>query len=848
MTQCVVSQRLSMAPCVLIRSTGFPFAHLDAQRMSVSTMYAMRLLALHQCREEYQRIFEVQFFPTILTFEQQSGASSQLFKRWYQARRCVYKSRECPAELIHELRPRLPEIASWLENWNALLAACTLLRQEYEACLHAELRQAREHLHHIVMNPYFQEALFLSNPNMYTIALPSYEHHYTSTQRPAKVRQLETRFYAYLQRFCAKNDTTSFFGPIDYGQVRTDLAAPLILERGTEGLSTKTGHGSPVVLQRRKTRMSYWAADILAQRISDDPNVQPYIQPQLQTGLTLLATGELGVLTTGRHIALSSEKRELIASVDGQRTMQEIINENPLTLEPLFQQLVRQGILTLQIKIPTAAIDPLAWLRDSVARLPEQCTRREYWLQALDAFAACIGRFPAASVAEKCALLQEIERQFVQLTQQKPRRGEGEIYADRLLVYDEAQGDITRCIVGKPLHDRLLSQLKPVLDLSASFSLLLQQVCRSRACEVFRALNRRDSSPSLPYLLFLQKLESCVSIDECLADPSVQNFLERLNRLIEARIGDDGYASLHASDIEPFLQPVPGGTLASPDIFLTSPDPYGTAAEDYKFILGELHYGAQVWCHFLTFYAEREELHASLGEALAEETSPARIKAALVHKRQQGKTFYFELPGQSIEMMGRSLKRRSDTLPVADLEVALVAGELQLRSRSRDCLVELYPGDPRSIANWLFGTPPVVCPAPSLGTYTPRVMIGETITWRASWQLNTQEILPSEESATSPADLFLHARGICKRYGLPDRCFVRISSERKPFYVDFTSLLSIEFFFMTIRKSSTVIVTEMLPTPDQWLLRGPAGERSCEWRMTFIYHTEPSISHERAAS
>ena len=38
-----------------------------------------------------------------------------------------------------------------------------------------------------------------------------------SQNRRSETRRIEQQLVSYLQRFCAKNDTASFFGPINYG-------------------------------------------------------------------------------------------------------------------------------------------------------------------------------------------------------------------------------------------------------------------------------------------------------------------------------------------------------------------------------------------------------------------------------------------------------------------------------------------------------------------------------------------------------------------------------------------------------------------------------------------------------
>lgn len=127
------------------------------------------------------------------------------------------KKKGCEAALGATLSPRWPNLGTWITAWNAFLTEKETVQEAFEQLFSIEFGAAREKLASIVHDATFQEALLLSNPNMYTAALPSYFRHYCLQHRPAKIRHLERRFYSYLQRFCMKNDTTSFFGPIDYG-------------------------------------------------------------------------------------------------------------------------------------------------------------------------------------------------------------------------------------------------------------------------------------------------------------------------------------------------------------------------------------------------------------------------------------------------------------------------------------------------------------------------------------------------------------------------------------------------------------------------------------------------------
>lgn len=770
---------LSLAPGFLIRSTGFSLEQLDALRMPVSDRCCSELRELQTQIDELQAFFTQHLFPGVLEREQQRGAGPPVFRQWYQLNRCIYRQQSCPAELQKQLAANLPEIESWIDSWNTALLDAQAARLVFEQTFEVEFQRIREALHERASDTRFQEALLLSSPNMYSVAIPSYLRHYDSRQRPAKVRHLERRLYSYLQRFCAKNDTTSFFGPIDYGWYDPQADQPLLLEQLPH---------EPSIAQRL-TRLAYWAAQELANLIAADELVHPYLVPRLQDGCALLPSGEIHITITDKRVRLPAELTELLRRIDGQRNVGQICAAAP---REQFNRLIERGLVVVRITIPTAVFDPLGWLQGKVAELPDQCASRGRWLEHLAALSQAIAPFSASPTDQKLAILQQLEEQFSALTGISARRGEGAVYVDRLLIYDEAQGDIHTCTIGPSLHADLLARLRPVCDLSASYSLLIQEVCYRRAKDVFVALG---GGAAVPYLAFVRQLDLLVRIEDCSDDCSVRSFLESLAELSRMRRHGD-LVRLSAADLEPFMRPVPPGTLVSPNIFLAAPDSAALNTGSYQLVIGEVHYGAQIWCHFLTFCDQRDALMAWFAETLPPVTETS-TRAGLVHRRQQGKTFYLELPGYSVEMLGRSVKPRSQILPIEDLEVILTRDGLELRSRSGGQRIELYPGDPRSVSNWLFCTPPAVMPSIRLGGYTPQIELDGVVLQRACWKLAPAELLPSQSDSYGSA-VMRHANMLRHRYGLPERCFARTPGERKPFYIDFTNVLSLEFFFAMI--------------------------------------------------
>jgi lantibiotic biosynthesis dehydratase-like protein len=120
-----------------------------------------------------------------------------------------------------------------------------------------ELEEARHRLWHIMQHNDFREALLLSNP----ACLERLEH-YQSRGFPvapnSNERRLERLFVTYLQRFCAKNESMSFFGPTAYG----------IFSGESDQMLTLTARG---MVEERNVGLSQWALRELQKLLPQDP-------------------------------------------------------------------------------------------------------------------------------------------------------------------------------------------------------------------------------------------------------------------------------------------------------------------------------------------------------------------------------------------------------------------------------------------------------------------------------------------------------------------------------------------------------------------------------------------------
>src|SRR5215208_1637537 len=94
---------------------------------------------------------------------------------------------------------------------------------------------------------------------------------------------------SYLQRYCTKNDTIGFFGPVAWGR----------FSESPEPITTRPGED---LLAARRVYFEGWAIDALADLLTEDPAMRPWLAPR--SSPLLRREGRLYVGASGQKIQL----------------------------------------------------------------------------------------------------------------------------------------------------------------------------------------------------------------------------------------------------------------------------------------------------------------------------------------------------------------------------------------------------------------------------------------------------------------------------------------------------------------------------------------------------------------
>jgi Lantibiotic dehydratase, N terminus len=653
----------------------------------------------------------------------------------------------------------------------------------------AERAQLRRRLQATAARPEVSEALFLSSPaafeQMFTGYLARPEVPDTS-----RFRRVERQAYTYLQRFCGKNETASTFGPMGYG----------VVDDGT-GLRVRRLAGQP-----RRTLMSRWALERLAQVLARDPGLRNDIPMRRN----VQATEREGIVLAGDRAARleAQSQRAWAALASGQQSLASLAAAfgcEPQVVAAAMRPLLAAGVIVRGLLFPAETIDGLAELRRVLGELPPGPARSR-WEGLLGAFADDLASFERSGLDARRRLLATIESRFEEITGTPARRGAGQVYADRLVLFEEAASGF-ELRIGKDLALWLESSVSEALDVAAATGARLTGTYRRRSRELLQAAG--GSMPFPEYAARSRPDElprpgpeaGGVSLDAGWRDGS----------LVVRRPGPDPLDCLVR--------------YALPDLCLAGASP--EAVTGHPVVVARVHHHLLLRGWLTTFATARERFDE---QALAWTRMAGRRVVALgVSRRNKG---FYSFPGPRLVVTGDDHENHPGSVAAAACTVAIHDGEPCLVGPDGAPLLlylplaDLVTYQPlAALASPALVQAPVRAPAGSAGP----VFAGGAVYQRRRWQVDFSLVTGS----TGPL-AFIAMRRLVRAHGLPRFVFVRTQHERKPYLVDLASPFALDLLRHVLRGAPQCTAEEMAPGPDELWLRDERGRYTAELRIQFL--------------
>ncbi|TDP95216.1 lantibiotic dehydratase [Labedaea rhizosphaerae] len=699
-------------------------------------------------------------------------------------------------------------------------------RAGFDAAFDAAAADLGRAVYDVVADPRFREAMAWQNLGALSAPLAILRDG-PDAPRNANRRRREELVAKYAQRYAAKNDSIGFFGPMCW--VSVDADAPAM-----------TGGHGPSLTRKRKVFFEWWALVALAAAIAadgTDGEVKPWLPVTLQPHLTVRGRTLLAPGRPPRE--LSGAEAAVLGRCDGRRVAAELAAELAAQPDsgfrkaddvyPMLDRFVEQGVLRWEFVLPMnlSAEDAL---RTQVRRIEGAAGERaraavDRVVGARDALAAADGPEAVAKAME------QLNAEFVDVTGRAAHHRDGQTYAGRTVVHLDTARDATYTFGGPVLA--ALAPLEPLLRSTRWLTSELAAVYRATLERLHQDLAAELGSNDVPFDQLLFVAQTSLFGEDLPANEVVKEFGLRWTRLLGVNDLPDGTeclrittAELNALVDKEFPAPRPGWPMArlhSPDVHLCAPSEEALARGEFSVVLGELHIGMPALD--TDFFRVGVEDEAALAAAMRADVPEGRVHPLVPEEwpRQCARNADWMYGEDDIDL-GFTAAPGADPdrlVPVTAITVSKVDGELVVRvpgHRDRPLLdlVSDFLGI-HAFDTWkLTGT----------HGHTPRVMVDDLVLLRRSWRCTVAET--GLAAVTGERERYLAARAWAHRLGLPERVFIRVSTEIKPCYIDFTSPVYARVLCNMLRSAGPdagVTISEMLPTPDQAWLTGHDGKR-----------------------
>jgi Lantibiotic dehydratase, N terminus len=708
----------------------------------------------------------------------------------------------------------------------------------YAAEFTAAARRLSAALHEAASLPALREAVAWQNRHALTTGIDALVRKGPEPgKRNARQREHEALLASYLQRYCAKNDTIGFFGPVGWSQI-------------DDGPGIRVTHAPPGrQLAVRVTYLEGWAVRaLMADHVTA---LRPWLVPRRMPSGRV--DGTLLRLPLAPPVPMTPAEAAVMRACDGIRDAGEVaaaVLADPgaglgevREVFALMTRLADSHWLAWQVDVAPQDLRPERSVRAVLSRVADDSVR-EPAEKSLDELTTAVGELAdAAGDAERvAAAMAGLEATFTRLAGVPATRRAGEFYAGRTLAYEEClRGDTVR--LGADTLDGIRAALALVLDGARWFTTTCGELYARHFEEAYRqraAALRTDAVPFADFWLSVN--DALFGMPPRLLEPAMRALRERWSAILDlppaarqVQLRAAGLRERVAAEFPAGPQPWPTAVHHSPDLMIAGAD--AAADGQLTWVLGEVHPSLvnMRYASWLAFHDNLAAVRAGMRHDLG---GPAVWFAESEEKGGTCMRLANMLPGDIRLVFAHDScgYDPATILMVGDCDLIGSPAGLQVRRRDgtfERSLLEVV-GDLISIG---------VCHGfdlVPLGAHAPRVTIDDLVVSRETWRLAATE--PAFADTADESTRYLQARAWVAAHGLPRHVFLRFTGERKPIYADLTSLASINLISRSLRRSrrgagadATLTITEMLPAPGETWLTDARGQRyTAELRMVAV--------------
>lgn len=677
--------------------------------------------------------------------------------------------------------------------------------------------------------PRFREAVLWQNRNFFRAGIDGLLRQ-PAGANDSRTRDKERTLARYVQRYCVKNDTIGFFGPVGFGRL-TDSAVPVTARPGSQ------------LLDKRTVYFEHWTIDTLAMMLGQEPALRPHLVPRRLPSIWL--DGTTVHYPVNRQSELPLPYARLLAACDARTTARQIARTLAVARDleigdeadvfGMLDELVSNGFVTWTLEVPTVT----EWPERHLRRLLESCEgeARERAIGLVDTLEARRAAVSDAAGDPEAldAALGDLEHTFQELTSSSATRRGGQAYAARTIVFEDCRRDLD-VELGLPFRQRITPPLLLLLQSARWYTYRIGELYRRGMNEAFELASQGASR--IDYLTFWQHAKALFP-EGAKSEPIAiaERELQQKWAAIVPPLANERRVDLASSDLatrvqDAFAAPHPGWPSAryhSPDILIAARSLDEINRGDGTIVLGEFH-PSVCTMHFVM--QKEHDDRASMIRA-RELDLPEVVPSGVYAKEYATRADHMWVSTHDVDIeLGttRSWRDRENVISVGALTVERDGDALLVRDRESGRTFDIVEFHGASLSAAIATQFEVF----ALDRHLPRLSIDGVVIGRERWRPPV-EALRSAASLESASGRMLALRRWTRELGIPRWVFVKVPEEPKPVYVDFDSPIYCELFARLVGKASQVTLSEMVPTPEQaWLPDGDGEHYTSEFRVVIV--------------
>src|SRR5690349_7839379 len=380
------------------------------------------------------------------------------------------------------------------------LEAARARTEEARAACRSAAQAAATHISSVIRktaaDERFREAVTWQNRHALHGSIDALLRMGPDTGRSSERQRREELVANYLQRYCVKNDSIGFFGPVGWATF-ADQEETIIVREGKD------------LIESRQVYFEGWCIDALATKLAQNKALWPWIAPRRMPFVRL--DGTTFYMLLGHPSKLSAKQAVVLEACDGEKLAKEIARDlvqrqaydlkNEDDVYSIFEYLNQRGLISWTFEIPVK-LHPEGTLRQLLERIQDDDLRSPA-IAALNELENC--RDAVAKTAGDSKKLDQslnnLEETFIRLTGAAPTKSAGEMYASRTLVYEVCRRDIEIRLGTRVLSD-LSQSLGPLLTSARWLTYQTANIYRKSLRETYEELSRKLKSSIVSFSTF----------------------------------------------------------------------------------------------------------------------------------------------------------------------------------------------------------------------------------------------------------------------------------------------------------------------------------------------------------